>query len=107
MVIEMEFTSNANSMDIGVGIEGAYDAITSSFGGGVDFNYAQSELGANSEITLLANGGDPQIAAAISDFSPQTHKSATFRADLQAWIKTVPLFPRVVERIPKVRAKTS
>ena len=28
-----------------------------------------------------------QIAAAISDFTPSTHNSATFRGDLQAWLK--------------------
>jgi len=35
---------------------------------------------------LLANGGDPQIAAAITDFTPQTHKITAFRGDLQQWL---------------------
>jgi len=35
---------------------------------------------------LLANGGDPQIAAAITDFTPQTHRFTTFRGDLQQWL---------------------
>ena len=41
----------------------------------------------SSKISMLANGGDPQIAAAITDFVPSTHNTATFRGDLQAWLR--------------------
>ena len=102
----MRFTTKAGQQDIGVGVEGAMDGITGSFGAGASFDHSSADLMADSKISLEANGGDPQIASAISDFSPQTDKTATFRGDLQAWLKTVPQFPRLVERVPNLQLIT-
>ena len=68
--------------------------------GGYDKVERASALLANSQITLKANGGDPQIAAAITDFTPNTQNSILFRADIQAWLRTIPTFPRMVEQVP-------
>jgi hypothetical protein len=98
----MKFNSVAGVKNINAGVEAAFDGISGSFGAGMKFDKDDTSLAAHSEIFLEANGGDPQIAAVISDFSPQTHSTASFRGDLQAWLKTVPMYPRLVERIPQL-----
>jgi hypothetical protein len=108
LVIDMVFTSTSTTHDFSHGVEAAFDMIcsggTADFGvsssGGYQKNEKSAELMADSKISLLANGGDPQIAAAITDFTPNTHNSATFRGDVQTWLRTIPAFPRLVERVP-------
>ena len=102
VVINMKFSSKASAENLNVGVEAAFDGIAGSGGAGATFNKDDSSLAANSKISLSANGGDPQIAAVISDFSPATHLTSSFRGDLQAWLKSVPMFPRLVERVPEL-----
>ena len=95
VVISMKYETESSTKDINHGVEAALDAICftrvtkfqGSASGGYEKNEGASNLMANSEISLLANGGDPQIAAAITDFVPDTHNTATFRGDLQAWLR--------------------
>ena len=110
LVIDMRFGSSSSTHDFSHGVEAAFDMICSggfiggdasvSGSGGYGMNGRAAELMSNSEISLHANGGDPQIASAITDFTPNTHNTATFRGDVQAWLRTIPSFPRLVERVP-------
>ena len=99
LVIDMKFTSSSSAQDSYEGVETALDAICSggffgadvsgsaSYQAGHDSSASASALMADSKISLLANGGDPQIASAITDFAPNTHNTATFRGDIQAWLR--------------------
>lgn len=108
IIISMEFETESDSQDWSAGVEASLDAVVSpsvavSAEAGVDTSGKAASLMSNSEISLLANGGDPQVASAITDFTPVNARSTTFRADLLTWLKTVPLYPRMVERIPKLK----
>jgi hypothetical protein len=86
VIIQMTFETAADNSDWAFGVEAAFDSITSG-AVGVSGEGGASSLRANSQISLIANGGDPQVAAAISDFTPSTHETATFRGDLQVWLR--------------------
>jgi hypothetical protein len=110
LVIDMKFESQSSSQDEYRGVESAFDMVCSGgFGSagasgnfGSESSSAAASLMSNSQISLMANGGDPQVASAITDFTPATQSTATFRGDIQAWLKSIPQFPRLVERIPKL-----
>jgi len=107
VIIQMKFETSSNDKDFSAGVEGAFDLFLTKGSAGVSVDSRVASLQANSKISLLANGGDPQIAAAITDFTPQTHKTTSFRGDLQQWILSVPKFPRLVERIPRLKLISS
>lgn len=108
IIISMEFETESDTQDWSAGVEASLDAVVSpsvavSAEAGIDRSGKAASLMSNSEITLVANGGDPQVASAITDFTPVNARSTTFRADLQTWLKTVPMYPRMVERVPKLK----
>jgi hypothetical protein len=86
VIIDMKFESAADNLDWSFGVEAEFDGICSG-GGGVSGEGGTNTLKASSKISLIANGGDPQVAAAISDFTPSTHESTSFRGDLQTWLR--------------------
>jgi len=86
VIIEMKFETEANNMDWAFGVEAAFDSVTSGRSG-VEGQGSTNGLMANSQISLIANGGDPQVAAAVTDFTPATHEAITFRNDLEVWLK--------------------
>ena len=87
VIIDMKFESAADNSDWSFGVEAEFDSICSGGGGGVSGEGGTNHLRASSQISLIANGGDPQVAAAISDFTPSTHESTSFRGDLQTWLR--------------------
>ncbi|MAC50873.1 MAG: hypothetical protein CMO45_11575 [Verrucomicrobiales bacterium] len=101
-------SSSASKRDMSVGVEAAFDGM---FSAKVHFNLDHSKsaksLASNSRITLTASGGDPGIAATITDLQPGMEKSARFRDDFMAWIKSVPLHPRMAQRMPSLQTLTS
>jgi hypothetical protein len=56
----------------------------------------------SSKVSLECSGGDPAIAAVVSDFQPGPDSAATFRNDLQMWLPSVAKFPALVTDLPRL-----
>lgn len=52
-------------------------------------------------ISMHSNGGDPAIARVITDIAPDQEKQK-FRGDFEAWLNSVPHFPRSINSIPQL-----
>jgi len=103
LVLDMLFETAASDNEISAGVEAALDTIYSvSMQTSNSFNQRAAALAADSEISIEANGGDPSIASAITDLNPATKNSATFRTDFISWIQSVPLYPRLINTVPKL-----
>lgn len=98
LTLDMRYESSAtaSASDLAVGVEAAYDGVVSAGGSvSLDMSSKAKSLMANSKISIYTSGGDPSVAATITDLVPGTDKSATFRGDLLAWLRSIPQFPRL------------
>jgi len=100
--IKMKFfsASSASKEDFSAGVEMSVSTLFVSVSGGVEGGYsnAAKEINNNNEISIDSSGGDPAIAAVISDV--HTAETMSFRADLERWLESVPRYPRLVEDWP-------
>jgi hypothetical protein len=62
----------------------------------------ERQMEADSRISLECSGGDPVIAAAVSDFRPGPDSATQFRNDLQMWLPSVAKFPALVTDVPRL-----
>ena len=105
---ESSSSSDSSASSFSAGVSASFDSITSGGSGSASSSSssssssAQSNLNENSEISLECSGGDPAIAAAISDFKPSADDSANFRNDLNTWLPSVPRFPALVTQVPRL-----
>jgi len=94
-------SESVGSEDIAAAIEGSYDGIMAS--GSMQASTALStkskQVDESSQTAIHSNGGDPAVARVITDITPGVEKPM-FRGDLEAWLNSVPHFPRVVNKIP-------
>jgi hypothetical protein len=103
LTMDMRFktSSSATAQDISVGVEAAYDGICSAAGSlAMDMSSKTKSLMGDSKISIHTSGGDPQVAATITDLLPGTDKSASFRGDIQAWLRSIARYPRLNSEVP-------
>ena len=105
--MKFESSSTADSRDIAAGVEAAFDGMFSAKAHfNMDISKASKELSSSAEISLSASGGDPQIAAVITDLAPGSETTARFRDDFAFWLKSVPSFPRIAQPVPRLEPLT-
>jgi hypothetical protein len=96
MDMRYESSQSASASDLAVGVEAAYDGMCSAAASfSFEMNSKAKGLMGNSKISIYTSGGDPAVAATISDLLPGTDKTASFRSDMLIWLRSVPLYPRL------------
>ncbi len=100
--IRMKFVSasSASKEDFHAGVEMSVDVGMFSASGGVSGGYTNDakSIDNNNELSIDSSGGDPAVAALISDV--KSAEEANFRDDLQSWLESLPKYPRLVEDWP-------
>jgi len=100
--IRMKFfsASSASKEDFSAGVEMSVDVGLMSASGGASGGYSKEakSIDNNNELSIYSSGGDPAVAAVISDV--KSAEEANFRDDLQRWLESLPKYPRLVEDWP-------